>query len=176
MLVMVDYTTILTTLWQKVRNPIPNLLIGLVFLQFAPVENQWYGYIFLAVGASRPLEALSDFFLKFIERRRRDYGIAKTLESLNAEEKNLLKDMLERNEQTIAIIYQDYHRPMAKAPKGGRTEYVTLFSTCVGLHTKKILVSGSVSEATTFTIYPEVWVVMNNAYKKKPQLFENIRR
>lgn len=168
-----DFSSILSTLWNKVSSPIPNILIGIVFLIFAPDDLKWFGYIFIAIGFSHPIDWAINWLKEKIKNRKAKGKIVATLRSLNQEEKKIIYRTLQNNQQTLAIQYSDYHDDLGDdGPIGGREDYIRLFGTCSGLQTKRMFVASSNQEVTTFTFFPEVWEIMKELYNKEPDLFK----
>jgi len=168
-----DFSSILSTLWNKVSSPVPNILIGIVFLIFAPDDLRWFGLIFIAIGLSHPIDWAINWVKGKIKNRNFKEKIIATLGSLNQEEKRIIYRMLQNNEQTIAVQHSDYHDALGwDGPLGGREEYIRIFGTCSGLKTKGMFVTSSLEEVTTFTFFAEVWEIMKELYNKEPDLFE----
>ena len=154
-----DFSSILTTLWSKISKPLPNILIGSVFLAFAPESMTWFGYIFIAIGVSSVGEWLWQNVVKWLDSIKRKQHIRDTLYVLNHDEKKLLRDRLKSREQTYCINYNDYH--FSNLSKGSRREYIQLFGVCEGLTAKGLfVVTASSSEITSWSIHQEVWQIM----------------
>lgn len=83
----------ITALWQRVSQPVPNFLIGLVFLNYAPKELSWIGLIFIAISSQGFLEYTIKF-LKWIARKlftfRNNQKIEKKLNNLTVKEAEAL--------------------------------------------------------------------------------------
>jgi hypothetical protein len=167
-----DFTSILTTLWNKISKPTPNVLIGYAFLKFAPKEINWFGYVFLAIGIS----SLIEWILIYLKQKQKDYYLNKEMEevllSLNEGEKNILAKMIQNNEQTVSINYNDYHSYMGDGSLGGRSHYVELFGICSGLQSKGVFHVITLTEITSFSIFPAVWSTIKKISKKNPALFK----
>jgi hypothetical protein len=163
-----DFQTILTTLWSKVSKPLPNILIGAAFLVFAPDGVDWFGYIFLAIGISSIGEWGWQKIGEYKKASKQKKSIQSTLRALNQDEKALLRGMLDRGEQTYYINYNDYHgiRGRSSRSLGGRHEYVQLFGVCSGLKTKGLFVTASLEEITSWSLFPEVWEIMQEELSK----------
>lgn len=166
-----DFSSILTTLWGKISKPVPNVLIGIVFLYFAPNEIRWFGFIFLAIGVSSILDWTREKCLTFCNNYKMERNLKEIFSSMNNGEKRVMTNLLTNNEQTISINYNDYHRPLGAAPKGGRHEYVELFGICTGLQSKGIFIVATLEEITSFSVLPEAWKTMKKLHKKTPNIF-----
>ena len=170
-----DCSALLTTLWNKVSKPLPNLFIGAVFLSFAPDNIQWFGYIFCAIGAAAGIEWICAHIQNFKKKSDANKQIENTLSCLNHGERKVIGQMLNDNEQTISINYNDYHmnfRGGCNGQRGGRYEYTELFGICTGLQSKGLFTTASLEEITSFSFFPEVWEIMQKLHHKKPELFQ----
>ncbi len=165
-----DFSSIVTTLWSKISKPLPNILIGAVFLMLAPGDIKWVGFIFIAIGVSSIGEWLWHKGEKFLINIQRDGNIKNTLYALNRDEKELLRGMLERREQTYYINYHDHH--YGTRGGGSRHEYTQLFGVCAGLKSKGLFVTASLDEITCWSFHPEVWQILQKELSRNPDFLK----
>lgn len=166
-----DFSSVLSALWNKVSKPIPNILIGAVFVFLAPENIRWMGYIFIAIGLGSIVEYIWLKIIGVYNSYCKRKSIEETLRSLNVGEKGVVGRLISKNEQTLSINYNDYHQVMGEAPLGGRHKYVELFGICTGLQSKGVFVTASLDEITSFSVYPEIWKIMKKLYKEDPSIF-----
>lgn len=166
-----DFSAILTTLWNKVSKPTPNILLGAVFLVLAPSEVRWFGYIFLAIGIASILEFLWSKFLSLVLYEKRKILLRSSALSLAPTEKAVIKEMLLKNQHTFSVDYNDYHRVYDEPPLGSRHDYVKVFGACQDLQRKGFFEVSSLPEITSWTFKPLAWKVLMKIYKNNPTVF-----
>lgn len=140
----------LSSLWNKIGRPLPNLLIGLAFLYKAPENISWVGYIFIAISVQGFLDwgiSTSKKILSIWRDYSRAAEIQKKLLSLNKEEKEIMVslhqwrvanissgELSSQNPQNKIELYQSLeklhalsllHRDVSNDLYGGKT--VTYF-------------------------------------------------
>lgn len=170
-----DFSTILTTFLNKISKPLPNLFIGGVFLYFSPENIKWFGYVFIAIGSSAAIEWGVVQLKKFQKNTDAKKKIIKKLSRLNHGERKILGKMVSDNEQTVSINYNDYHMHMSggrNGQRGGRHEYNELFGICTGLQSKGLFNAVPLPEITSFSIFPEIWDIMQKLHQKDPNIFK----
>ncbi|MCA3249505.1 MAG: hypothetical protein ACK5WY_07975 [Holosporaceae bacterium] len=92
---------LLTTLWNKISKPITNILIGAVFLVFAPKDISWVGWIFLAIGSGGFLDKNSHHLPKAWKMSQKRKKIKENLKNLTTPEADILKLMVQHNKQIM---------------------------------------------------------------------------
>lgn len=138
----------------------------------APEEIKWAGFIFIAIGVSSIGEWLWHKSEKFLIDIQRDKNIKNTLYALNRDEKELLRGMLERGEQTCYINYHDHHHHLDNRSRNSRHEYTQLFGVCAGLKSKGLFVTASLDEITSWSFYPEVWRILQKELSRNPDFLK----
>lgn len=98
-----EFSSILTSLWNKIGKPLPNISVGLVFIFLAPDEIYWVGYIFVALGIS----SIFEWVWHFAKAKIPHYRLKKKLANLPEEEFNLLNDLRVLNGITIGFDFED---------------------------------------------------------------------
>ncbi len=98
-----DFSDILSNLWNKFSKPIPNILLGLVILFLSPLdwETRWVGWIFIALGVSGILEYIWKFIKEKYRQRKERRNLIKTLAELQPYELAFLKVLLSHNQRTF---------------------------------------------------------------------------
>jgi hypothetical protein len=92
-----DFTQILTTLWGKISKPLPNILVGLVFVFLAPKSIQWFGFVFISIGLASAVESI---FPKFVLWRKK-YDLKKCISRLSQDEIAILQTVRKNEGFTI---------------------------------------------------------------------------
>lgn len=166
-----DIFSLVSTLWGKVSKPIPNMLIGLVILKFAPDEHKWLGYIFVAIGASSIIETGINYTKTLMDDCTVSKKIHDSLRCLNREESQLIRKLVCENHQTFSTQNSSYYA-LSQGGDGGRTGRQELLDTCSGLQDKGLLSPGLSFPYTCVTVPNNVWKIINKLYKDNPKIFD----
>ncbi len=89
--------------------------------------------------------------------------------TFNSEEKDILREMLTKNESTKYVRYDDYQHPLLQAPLGGIEDFDKVFSVFNGLRAKGIIHAKQSGYSWVFRIIPDVWEMLKkyNIVNKK---------
>lgn len=138
-----DLQSILTSLWSKVNDPLPNILIGLVFMFAAPDGWGWAGWIFFALGFCSGLKVIYPKFLLWKEERR----WLKKISKLTEEEYEVLN--LLRQENSYSMSEQ-------QAKNGSEQKRYILLQGLVDLKIVKCTTSINMSRYYSFSVEKSV--------------------
>lgn len=171
---MTDISSLISTLWSKVSTPIPNILIGTAFLLAAPDAHKWFGWIFIAIGAAYPVEAMIGGGKKLLLAISENKKIRELMNSLNREERALIRKLVSERHQTFSTHNNGYYS-LSQGGEGGRTGRHELLDTCTSLHNKGILVpANSDTHTACYTVSERAWRVVNKLYKKNREFFSPV--
>lgn len=104
-----DFTQILTTLWGKISKPLPNILVGLVFVFLAPKFVSWLGFIFIAIG----LASVIEFCIPRILSWKKKHALRRLILSLSKDEIKVLQDVRRNEGLTIESGNQQLQQILA---------------------------------------------------------------
>jgi DNA-binding winged helix-turn-helix (wHTH) protein len=110
---------LLTILWNKISKPITNILIGAVFLVFAPKDISLVGWIFLAIGSGGFLDKNSHHLSEIWKMHQKRKKIKEEISNLTASEDDVLRLMVQHNKQIMRK--RDFESVFSKI-KGRRSE------------------------------------------------------
>ena len=92
-----DVSTILTTLWGKISEPLPNILVGLVIVFLAPNNINWVGFIFIALGISSFCKWIFPHIIVALTKK----SIKRKIIALSNEEQRLLNNVRIKERMSI---------------------------------------------------------------------------
>lgn len=101
-----DFTQILTTLWGKISKPLPNILVGSVFVALAPKSVSWFGFVFIAIG----LASVIEFCIPRILSWKKKYALRRLILSLSQDEIEVLQDVRRNEGLTIDSGNQQFQK------------------------------------------------------------------
>ena len=167
---MMDISALLSILWNKISRPIPNLLIGLAFLIFAPDQYKWSGWIFVAIGLSDPFDFIQNLIKSKVMQYYKKKRVSKSLCRLNYGERELIARLVSEEHQTFSIKNDHYY------PSGGShiDSQPRLFDTCAGLQLKELLVHDESKSQAVYNVPDDVWEEIEKLYKKDRNYFAPI--
>lgn len=84
-----DFSSILTTLWGKVTQPLPNIFVGIALIVFAPENIQFAGYIFIALGSAEICKRVYPYCIKAFTK----FCLIRRIKGLSGAERSFLNKL-----------------------------------------------------------------------------------
>lgn len=131
-------------IWNKINKPLHFLFVGAALVMFAPPGLNWTGYAFAAVGLAGSFEWGALQIHKWWEQCKQINNLRQSVAMLNADEKSLLQEQIQKGEQTF------YLHPIRS---GGITNYLRLANLYQGLAEKGIVNCTYLADGKTASIH-----------------------
>jgi Super-infection exclusion protein B len=96
-----DWQSVLTALWGKVSKPLPNFLIGGVFIFLAPSNIAWTGYIFIALGISGVWDWLNPQINHWWRIQQVKKAVEKYIPHMTEKDKEIIGYLLNKNQKVF---------------------------------------------------------------------------
>jgi hypothetical protein len=122
------------------------------------------GIVFIVIGIIGIFEWAFGKIKQIINNQKTRNKYFKMLQTLNAEEKQVLKSQVDNNERTFYLRYSDY-KDFSRG-LDNYEGYMNEWGVCSGLMHKGILAGKSATEVTAFTITDMAWELLNKNNKK----------
>jgi hypothetical protein len=144
----------ITAIWGKINKPHYYFAAGIALLLVAPADIRWSGWLFLAVGAVGVAEWAYEQIKSSIHSRKKRSQLHSCFDTLNEQEKYLLREQWAKSEQTF------YMSPFIA---GGIAQWLARTTLYQGLADKGILIVSSADaegKALTIHVADEAWPIV----------------